>query len=156
MGDLTNAEPIRFDFGAADRLVAQFRATADDLRAQIGQRDGLAHRARADWRGSYAGKFDARMTVCSRDAQRLADAMDSAAAKVQELARLAHQEQDRRTAARAWKVKHDAWQRHKDSENFLERGWDSIAGDGEPKPPNLTPYPPPTIPIAAPAPQGRG
>ena len=46
MSELRDAEPIVFDFGAAERLIAQFRAAASQLRAQISQRNGLAGHAR--------------------------------------------------------------------------------------------------------------
>ena len=156
MSELRDAEPIVFDFGAAERLIAQFRAAASELRAQISQRNGLAGHARAAWRGAYEVKFEDRMRVCARDAERLAAAMDTAANEVQELTRLAHDEQNRRTAARAWKVRHDAWQHDQDHRSLWDKGVDTVFGDDEPKPPNLTPARPPTIPIAAPPPQARG
>jgi uncharacterized protein YukE len=154
-GPLRDAEPITFDFGTAHSLAARFRATADLFRSQVSQREGLADGARREWRGVYAVKFDDRMSVCRNDAGRLATALDDAARQVDELARLAREEQDRRTAARAWKVKHDAWERDKADDNFLESAWGGVFGDGEPKPPNLTPRMPPTIPLASPAPAPR-
>jgi uncharacterized protein YukE len=156
MAELRDAEPIVFNFGAAEGLIAQFRATADGLRSQISRRNGLAGHARAEWRGAYAGKFDARMRVCSRDAERLAAAMEAAAAQVQELSRLAREEQDRRAMARDWKQRHDKWQHYQDHRGLFDQGVDFVFGNDEPKPPNLTPTRPPTIPIAAPTPQGRG
>jgi uncharacterized protein YukE len=152
---LRDAEPIQFDFEAARTLAARFRATADLLRSQVSQRDSLASVARKEWEGVYAGKFDDRMGVCRTDAGRLATALDDAARQVDELARLAQDEQNRRAAARAWKVKHDAWEREQSNDGLFENAWDAIAGDDEPKPPNLTPNPPPSIPIAAPAPAAR-
>src|SRR5436189_3352971 len=115
-GPLRDAEPITFDFEAARPLATRLRATADLLRSQVGQRDGLAAGARREWRGVYAGKFDDRMSVCRTDAGRLAIALDDAARQVDELARLAREEQDRRTAARAWKVRHDAWEREQSND----------------------------------------
>ena len=103
----------------------------------------------------YAGRFDDRMSVCRTDAARLATALDDAARQVDELARLAREEQDRRTAARAWKVEHDAWEREQSNDGLFENTWDAVAGDDEPRPPNLTPHPPPTIPVATPAPAAR-
>jgi uncharacterized protein YukE len=155
MTALRDAEPITFDFQAAADLAARFRASAECLRSQVGQRDRLADHARHDWRGVYAGKFDTRMQVCAGDANRLAAALDEAARQVDELARLAREEQARRAAAREWKVRHDAWQRKKDDENFLERGWDGLFGDDEPKPPDLVPTQPPRLPIAPAAPRPR-
>jgi len=156
MTELRDAEPIVFDFGAAEQLISAFDAAAERLRSQVPRRNGLARHARAEWRGAYAEKFDARMEVCVRDAERLADAMDTASSQVRELARLAREEQARRAAAREWKARHDAWEREQRSRSLFDQGVDLIMGDDEPKPPNLVPARPPTIPIAAPAPQGRG
>src|SRR5436305_4754917 len=134
MTELRAAEPITFDFGAAADLAARLRASADCLRSQVGERSRIADHARHDWRGVYGGKFDARMQVCAGDADRLAAALDAAAQQVHELARLAREEQDRRAAARAWKAKHDEWQRHKDHESIFHKGVDALFGDDEPKP----------------------
>jgi uncharacterized protein YukE len=150
MGELTNAEPIVFDQGAATALAARFRTTASELRSQVPHRNSLASAARVDWKGVYERKFGARMEVFGTDAGRLADAMEEAAGQVDELARLAKEEQDRRTAARAWKVEHDKWQKEQDDRSLLDKGLDLLGGDGEPKPPNLTPTEPPRIPIPAP------
>ncbi|HEV7805725.1 MAG TPA: hypothetical protein VGO80_07905 [Solirubrobacteraceae bacterium] len=149
MPELTNAEPITFDFDAADGLAAQLRATASFLRAQAPHRNGLADAARTDWRGAYEVKFGERMQVCTRDAQRLADAMIRAADQVKELARLAREEQDRRTQAAEWKVEHDAWEREQADRNLGERIVD-LFGDDEPEPPTGTPADPPHFPITAP------
>jgi uncharacterized protein YukE len=150
MAELRDADPITFDAGAAQRLEAQLRATAGVLRSQIAHRNSLANAARKDWRGSYEVKFGARMTVCAADAERLAQAMDKAAGQVHELARLAKEEQDRRTKARAWKVEHDKWEREQENKSLLDQGHDLLFGDGEPEPPPLTPTDPPTLPVAAP------
>jgi uncharacterized protein YukE len=150
MGELTNAEPIVFDQGAADDLAARLRATARMLRSQISRRNGVASEARVDWKGAYERKFGERMRVMATDSERLAAAMDEAADQVDELARLAEEEQRRREAARAWKVEHDAWEREQEDRNLFEKGMDLLGGDDEPKPPNLTPTDPPRIPIPAP------
>jgi uncharacterized protein YukE len=156
MGELKDAEPITFDAGAADDLAAKFTATATLLRTQVAQRRSLATAARTDWKGSYEVKFGARMDVCETDAGKLADALDVAAKEVKELARLAKEEQDRRTKARAWKHEHDAWQRQHDAKSGLEQGVDSLFHlDDAPKPPPLDPHPEPQIPIAAPQQQSR-
>jgi hypothetical protein len=156
MTELTNAEPIVFDEGAADDLAARLRATARLLRSQIPHRNSLANAARVDWKGVYEVKFGERMQVCSRDAERVAEALDDAAVQVTELARLAQEEQDRRTAARAWKEEHDAWEREQQDRNLLEKGLDLLGGDDEPKPPRLAATEPPRIPVPAPPQAPRG
>lgn len=146
---------MTFDQAAAEQLSARFRASATELRAQLPHRNRLADAAQEEWRGVYEVKFGARMGVCARDFERIADAMDKAAGQVEELARLAREEQDRRTEAREWKVRHDEWQREEDSKGLLDQGLDLFRGDGEPKPPELTPNEPPSIPVTAPAPGSR-
>lgn len=155
MGELRDAEPIHFDFEAARQLALEFGNTAGLLRAQIGHRNGLAAGAREEWRGAYEVQFGVRMGVCATDASRLADAMELAAREVQELARLAQEEQQRRAVAREWKERHDAWEREQSNDNIFEDIGDSVFGTGEPIPPELTPTAPPTIPLEAPAPGHR-
>jgi len=151
MGELRDAEPIRFDFDAAALLCTRLRANAELLRTQVTHRNGLADGARRDWCGAYEMKFGARMLVCATDAERLAHAMDTAVTQVEELERLARQEQDRRTAARAWKVEHDAWQREQDEQNALQDFGDWLGGgDDGPEPPDLTPAEEPGLPIVSP------
>ena len=156
MTELHDAEPIIFDPAAAVRLAVRFRATASVLRAQIPHRRAIATTAREEWRGAYATKFEQRMNVCASDAERLAEAMDTAAAQVDELARLAQEEQDRRTAAREWKVRHDKWQQHQDNRGVLGSVGDFFTGgEDEPEPPDLTPTATPNALITAPAQTGR-
>jgi hypothetical protein len=155
MDELHDAEPITFDEAAAERLATRLKASASDLRSQLPHRNRLADAARAQWRGAYEVKFGARMGVCARDFERIAAALDKAAGQVEELARLAGEEQARRTKAREWKARHDEWQREQDSRNLIEKGLDLLGGDDEPKPPDLTPTDPPRLPVAAPAPGSR-
>jgi uncharacterized protein YukE len=155
MTELTNAEPIVFDAGAADDLAARFRATARTLRSQVSQRNSYADEARVDWEGVYEVKFGARMRVMATDSERLAEALDEAAGHVDEIKRLAEEEQERRRVAREWKVEHDAWQREQDDRSLLDKGLDLLGGDGEPKPPNLVPTDPPRIPLPPPPPTPR-
>jgi uncharacterized protein YukE len=156
MAELKDAEPITFDFGAAERLAAQFRATANLLLTQVSHRTQLADAARKDWRGAYEVRFGENMQICGQDAELLAFAMRDAAAQVDELARLAKAESDRRAAAREWKVRHDKWKHKHDHESGLHKAWDASFGDShEPKPPNLKPVDPPSSVITVPTPGPR-
>jgi uncharacterized protein YukE len=158
MGELKDADPIRFDPDAADDLAAKFRATATLLRAQVSQRNTLAAAARTDWQGAYEVKFGARMHVCATDAGLLATALDTAATQVDDLATRAKHEQDRRTKARAWKVEHDAWKRRQEQKSTLDHIGDFFSGNsGEPEPdePNMTPADEPHLPVTAPAQKSR-
>jgi uncharacterized protein YukE len=98
-------EDVPFDWGAADALAAKFETAAGRLEAQIPRRNSYAADAREGWRGLYAQKFDERMEICTDDAAHIAAAMRDAVRKLEELARLAREEQDRRIKAREWKAR---------------------------------------------------
>jgi uncharacterized protein YukE len=147
---LHNAEPIVFDQAAATSLAKEFRTTAALLREQVPHRQQLAKTASKDWQGAYEVKFGARMKIYAADAERLAAAMDTAAAQVDELARLAGEEQARRATARDWKKRHDHWEHHRSIMSYSP-----LSHDHGPKPPNLKPAEPPKLPIHAPAPASR-
>jgi uncharacterized protein YukE len=157
LSELQDAQPITFDFAAAERLAARFRATADLLLTQVSQRTRLADVARKDWKGAYEVKFGHNMQICGQDAELLAFALRDAADQVDELARLAKEENDRRAKAREWKIAHDAWQRRQDQRSEAERLWDDLTNRDthEPIPPDLNPAAPPKIPIHAPARSSR-
>ena len=95
-------EDVRFDWVAADDLSAKLRSTATVLDEQGGTRTTSHDTARASWQGRYAVEFDDRVSTCKGDASRFATSMRNAADDVDELARLAREEQDRRIAAREW------------------------------------------------------
>jgi uncharacterized protein YukE len=140
-------EDVPFDWDGATRLAAELRATATTLGNQVPERDSYAQEALRDWRGRFSGEFGGRMEICTGDATRLADAMRLAASEVDELARLAREEQDRREAARAWKREHD-------NKSFLDKASDFVFGDDD-KPPIPPPVQPPHWTSELPQPAGR-
>jgi hypothetical protein len=77
------------------------------------------------------------MSAIRRDARNLAAACRTCATMLEELADRARQEQERREIARAWKTKHDAWEREQAHRNVAEKLGDLLGGDDEPKPPDL-------------------
>ena len=122
-------EDVRFNWAAAADLAAELRSCAAVLDEQIPQRHHLASLPRAEWRGRYGEAFDRRVGVCVGDAGRFAQAMRAGADDLDELARLAREEQQRRIQAREW-------QRHQDSEGWLERNiLDPIFGEDDLPPP---------------------
>jgi hypothetical protein len=139
-------QPVRFDWDAAANLSREFRAVADLLDAQAGQRTSNAASARRQWDGVYGQQFDGRLRVCTSDAGRLATAMRSAAHAIDTLAEWARDEQDRRNRARAWVEA----QRN---ESFLKSGWDSLTGGDQPP---SEPSSPPPFPVLDVAPADRG
>jgi hypothetical protein len=105
-------DDVPFAWHAASGLKHSFLRAADELETQIGQRTSYGQEVKRDWRGRYAQEFE-------------------------ELADRARQEQERREIARAWKTKHDAWEREQAHRNLAEKLGDLLGGDDEPKPPDL-------------------
>jgi hypothetical protein len=141
-------QDVPFDWAAAERLAAELRSAAATLSSQVPSRNAYAHGALEEWRGVFAREFAGRMRTCGGDAGRLASAMQLAARQVDELARLAREEQDRREAARAWKRRHD-------DRSIFEKVGDFLTGDEE-QPPIPPPVQPPTWTADAHVPGGRG
>jgi len=136
------AEDVPFAWSAATRLASELRAAANTCEGQISRRTTIAGQAATEWRGLYARQFADRMRICTGDAQRLATALRQAADQVDELARMAREEQDRREKARQW-------QREQDDEGVLEKVGDFLFGEDD-LPPIPDPVTPPTFTTAAP------
>ena len=132
--------PVPFDFDAASDLAARFRASANlATTQQLPRRRELARTARADWQGKYAGIFDTRMGQCTGDAERLAEAMRDAAAKVDQLAEEARREQQRRDRANEYLQEHAAWrERERERDNDLLPEFMDFSSHDEPEMPDMT------------------
>lgn len=100
-------EDVRFDWLAASDLSSEMRATAVVLETQLADRDVARRDARVWWQGRYGDEFDQRVATCVADAGRFVLSLRDAADRLDELARLARQEQDRRTQAREWEASQD-------------------------------------------------
>jgi uncharacterized protein YukE len=148
MGDLGAIhEDVRFNWGKASELAAELRATAGALEGQIGQRNTIKGQARQHWEGRYGTEFDGRVATCTGDASRFATAMREAARQLDEMARLAREEQNRREQAREW-------ERNNDDGGFLDGVGDFLFGEDD-LPPPPPPVQPPSIPIMSPTPGAR-
>ena len=141
-----NQEDVRFAFEAASRLEASLRAAAATLDGQRAERGSWALTASSEFRGRFAEMFAANNTTEARDAGELAATLRRAADQVQELARLAREEQDDREQARAWYHR----QSHK---NALDDVHDFIFGAE--KPPIPTHSGPSSIVTVATSPRQR-
>ena len=149
MADLHGiSEDVRFDWVAAQRLSGELRLAASACDGQIPRRSGFAGEARQEWRGNFADQFIGRMRICTADGRRLAAAMREAADRVDQLARLAHEEQNRREQARAW-------QQHHDHRSTLTKVEDFFTGDDD-LPPVPDPVQPPNWVVSAPVTAARG
>jgi hypothetical protein len=124
------------------------RASADACEAQVPRRTTIANRAAAHWRGVYAGQFGDRMRVCTGDAYRLAAALRQAAAQLDELSRLAREEQARREKARDW-------QHAQEDESLLDKVGDFLFGEDD-LPPIPDPVTPPSYTAPTPISTSRG
>lgn len=126
---------VKFNWTAADDLVAELRSTAKVLEDQIGHRKRLGVDARKQWKGFYGNQFDGRLNICTGDAQRFVGKLRAAANDLEELAKLARQEQKRRVNAREWV-------RKQQNKSGVEKVWDgftSAIGFGEDVPPDIAP-----------------
>ncbi len=149
MGELGGIETdVKFAWGAAKRLSAELRSTADLLTSQIPRRNGIADAAKAEWRGAFSEQFSGRMDICAADAKKLARAMRQAADGLDELAEAARQEQARREQARAWEAENA-------SETGVEKLWEGLTGTDE-KPYSEEPIRPKNVQIVDSLPSGRG
>ncbi len=133
-------EDVQFNWTGAADLAAELRSTARLLEGQVWERKRIGDRARKQWEGGFAYQFDGRASTCVSDAQRFVTTMSIAADKLDELARLAREEQQRRERAREWAVQQER-------KNWFEREVvDRFFSDGD-VPPPPPPVEPPRIPI---------
>lgn len=128
-------EDVKFNWAAADDLVAELRSTASVLADQIGTRRRIAVGAREQWKGTYSHEFDGRLNICTGDAQRFVTRMREAANDLEELAKLARQEQQRRVNAREWVRQ----QQNKSGFDKFVDGAQEFFGFGEDVPPDVAP-----------------
>ncbi len=94
-------EPVPFNQAAADSLVGELLATARVLGRDISDREQFSRRARQSWEGPHAQQFDGRNRICAGDARRFETALRAAVQAIEQLARLATEEERRRAAVRA-------------------------------------------------------
>ncbi|HEY8545508.1 MAG TPA: DUF6531 domain-containing protein [Acidimicrobiales bacterium] len=146
-------EDVGFDWLAAGDLAAEMRAAATALEDQVTERETLRATARAAWLGRFADEFDTRVATAAGDAGRFVASLRDAADRLDELARLAREEQDRRVQAREWEAAQSGG-----GGGLL--GSVPVVGDvvdavddlltGEDVPPPPPPVEPPAIPIGDP------
>ncbi|MBI2709589.1 MAG: hypothetical protein HYX34_07820 [Actinobacteria bacterium] len=146
-------EDVPFDWGGAGAVARELRVSAGELDQQRAPRRVAGGEARLDWRGRFGDEFDARLRIGDGDAGELAGAMRTAAALLDELARLAREEQARREAARRWV------RAYRENE-ANESGWNKLSDwafgeDFEPPPAPPPPVEPRLVSAPAPVPAAR-
>ncbi len=144
MGDLgAYGEDVDFNWTKASELASELRSTANVLEYQVGERSRIKAEPLEHWLGTYSEQFVARAGTCTGDATRFVTSMRDAATRLDEMARLAREEQQRREAAREWVANND-------DGGFLDTVGDFVFGEDD-VPPPPPPVMPPTIGIEAPA-----
>ena len=107
---------VRFNHAAATTLASRCRTAASAIDGQAGSRASWVEHALVDFKGYYSELFRGNGSVQAADARLLASRLREVADGVEQLAREARSEQQRRETARAWKRRQD------------ERGfWDHVA-----------------------------
>ncbi len=134
-------EPVPFDDGAADTLIAACRAAASSVDGQTGPRWSLVHRGSTDFRGRFSELFAQNALTAAGDAAELGMRLRGVADGAERLQEEARLEQRRRDVARAWKEEHDR-------RSGLDRLAD-WASDGD-DPPVGPPSPPATVSVSPP------
>ena len=129
------AEDVRFDHAAASTLATRCRTAASAIDSQAGDRAAWVQHGMEDFVGYYSQLFRQNGTVQASDARLLASRLREVATGVEQLAREATSEQERRQTAREWK-------QQQDNRNLLEQGWDWLTGSEDP------PVGPPAEPIS--------
>ena len=145
-------EDVGFDWLAAGDLAAEMRSAATALETQMVEREVLRGTARAEWEGRFGEEFDTRVATGSGDAGRFATSLRDAADRLDELARLAQQEQDRRVQAREWEASQSGGGGLLGSVPVVGDVVDAVDDllTGEDVPPPPPPVEPPAIPIGDP------
>lgn len=150
-------EPVEFAWAEASKLKHEFVRAANLLDAQMAPRKGLADRARSDWRGAYARRFERNdAKIIQTDAARMSAEFTVCAEMLSQLADLARQEKARRAVALKWKADHDAWVEEQRERSAGEKFLDWGLGDDEPKPPQIPEIKPKDYVATAPPPSDRG
>ncbi len=125
-------DDVRFDHGAAERLITLASSAADRIEGQRGSRRSWALTAMREFRGRFSRLFDDNALTGDADAAELVASLGDVARFTRDLATAARQEQERREAARRW-------QQEQESQNVLEQGWgwtkNHLLGQGEETPP---------------------
>ncbi len=93
-------EDVPFDWGGADLLIAEFRATATVIEGQRGSRQSAGDHALIDWKGPHAEDFLIRRSTCDADAVQIAESLRRSATQVEDMRIAAREEQKRRELAR--------------------------------------------------------
>lgn len=128
------SEDVRFDHGAAQSLASRCRAAANAIDNQAGGRASWVQHGLEDFKGYYSQLFQQNGGVQATDATLLAARLREVASGVEQLAREATSEQQRRVTAREWK-------KRQDDRNLLQQGVDLIFGGEDP------PVGPPAQPV---------
>ena len=119
------SKDVRFNHAAAQTLISRCRAAASAIDNQAGGRASWVQHGLEDFQGYYAQLFRQNGQVQSSDASLLSARLREVATGVEQLAREARSEQQRRQTAREWKQRQD-------NRNLWDKGVDAIFGGEDP------------------------
>ncbi|PZR53735.1 type IV secretion protein Rhs [Xylanimonas oleitrophica] len=148
MSELHGREPLRFDEGTADALVAALRATADAIEGQAAARASYVSTAAQEFRGYFARLFAENAETAAADARELVAGLREVAGWAGVLKESARREDERRRRAREW---HARVQERRAS--WVLSTWDDVFGE---EPPPADPVEPaPVFPARSVSPRPR-
>jgi RHS repeat-associated protein len=148
---------VEFDFVGAANLLTTLSLLFDRVDADHADRDAGLQHTLANWSGRAAYVFPDRVRVGISDGATLGGFLRMATEQVRGLVRLAHEENDRRAAARAWITRRDHYRNH---DSVWSSFKDAIGNDPDWEAiPEIGPLPPGPAPepheVAATAPPAR-
>lgn len=128
MGDDFGAveEDVPFDWGGADRLIAQFRSAATAIEDQRGSRQSAGQHALVDWKGPHSDEFSDRQSTGDADAGEIATSLRRSATQVEQLRDAAKEEQKRREMAREYMT---AKEENDKNESLGNKFMDGVRGE---------------------------
>lgn len=150
-------EDVPFDWTGAEELIVHFDFVAEQIEAKRGQRSAAQNEAMVDWQGQAMPQFMQRALAGDFDAVELAAALRDAAEDVRAMLRAAHEEQDRRLAARDWERQVAEAARREGERSGWDKFWNGSLPVIPPPPMPPPPVPEPHLsPPSGPASRGTG
>jgi hypothetical protein len=104
-------QDVRWDQAASARAASELRRIADEIDRSCFERGAAAEQATREWRGAHRRKFDDHLREAMRQARALAEEYRIAAARIDQAAQRAREEQTRRVRER------ERWRLEKESED---------------------------------------
>ncbi|MFC7623789.1 polymorphic toxin-type HINT domain-containing protein [Microlunatus sp. GCM10028923] len=124
---LKGTPDVTYDFGVSSEVKSAFRAVANTLSGQRGDRSTWRSTGLEQFDGHFSEIFKTNGTTQLGDLDEVVTALRAVATKLEDVEQAAREENQRRKTAREWA------QRQADRSGF-EKGWDDFWGTGEDPP----------------------